>query len=240
MGRQPITQNLYEALVAAFRENPGVYTAAAKKCGCDARTARRAWLIGWRTKKLNCPAIKLMLEEEQERARFERQKAFEERQRIAQEQREKAMQDAVAARTDEARAADAARKNSLAMAVIINRLFGPVSALSDMLVAEYRRMAASGSVDPGAVEAIIRQTAQLTARANEAIKTAFEIERLRVGDPGHFLNPQKELDAITPEQAARELERIARTIARARQDGVVDTALLSDDGGGSTSPRTLQ
>jgi len=49
MSRRKITRDFYDNLVAAFREHPDSYAAAARSAGCDQRTAKRGWQKGWLT-----------------------------------------------------------------------------------------------------------------------------------------------------------------------------------------------
>lgn len=103
-----ISQAFYDKLLSAFRLCPGNYSRAAKRSGCDVRTAKRAWLRGWvkqgtdrydwarpirdvlAVEKLNAAdeartaqeRAKLAAEKERERKRLEQEKVIEEEQQM--------------------------------------------------------------------------------------------------------------------------------------------------------------
>lgn len=87
--RARITKAIYEKLAEAFVEKPGNYNHASAFAGVHYRTAKRAWLEGWA--RPNFPALRRVVEEEQELARKflvkaeERAKRDIEKQKIAAE-----------------------------------------------------------------------------------------------------------------------------------------------------------
>lgn len=86
-----ITTSLYDALLDAFRENPGVYGLAAKRVGVGHRFAKRGWERGWLCARTPwAKAIKLKLEEEKQLALREKAKVEEEQRKAAEADRNKA------------------------------------------------------------------------------------------------------------------------------------------------------
>jgi len=75
-GQRRISVEFYEALVQAFRDNPGNFTRVAKAVGTTRPTAKRAWERGWEKFEW-APPISEVLADEMEVARARIQQAKE-------------------------------------------------------------------------------------------------------------------------------------------------------------------
>lgn len=227
----PESQDQYEELLSAFREKPGNMKYAGAMAGCDPRTARRAWDKGW--PKLGYKAIGEVLREEAVAARkLVEQEA--ERQRLLGTtsaealNREREKQQQVEQRAREGRLAQLSRDNSLGlMGIIANCLRGSVE-LSKKV---HDALAAGTTPDGKPISwqqgvALFRNLAYLTRMANEAGKTALEIERVRLGLPSTVVGIATSGE-MTPQTAVTLISRAAQTMARAQELGLVVM-----DGGG--------
>lgn len=75
------------------------------------------------------------------------------------------------------------------------------------------------SLTPKEMVKVFGDAAYIVRQGNEAIKTAFELERIRLGEPTQVLGITTMSDA-TPEEAAAELMGLNRTLRRAlKQQG---------------------
>lgn len=212
MGKKAITQEVYDAMLAAFREAPGNIQVVAKKANVYWTTAERAWTQGWENK--NFPPIQGIVEEEQQeaRARLEHEKAkrtFETRE-IKQEL---AKQDALDSRVQEARLVRGARENSIALTASTQRLLSGAFKLSSKL-AEYLQ----------STEFPVRQGVQLICAigrlvrdSNDSAKLALQLERLLVGAPTDILG----VTDISLADAERETRRTLVAIEEAKQMGLL-------------------
>lgn len=129
MSRKADQTVLYPKLLDAFREDPGNINAAANKCGVKWSTADRAWRLGARA--YNYPPIKLVIAEEQEKAR-----ALLEADRLAKiaERRreiEAASENAIKARKQEGQMVALTRGQSLGALTAVTVLSGEARALAE-------------------------------------------------------------------------------------------------------------
>ena len=213
MAKRAITQSLYDKLVDGFRDKPGNYRSAAMRAGVDQRTSKRAWLWGWPTKPWAIP-IKQYLEQEKEQIRIARQRAVEERAIADEDSRAKIRQDAIDAQTQEALAAKAGRVNAIALANMISKLMPALIGVSERLATEIKNGA--HTFNPTQAAKLMQTASFVVRQANEAIRLAIEIERLRVGDPTDVFKITT--DETDPDEAVSTLMGMVRTLRRARKD----------------------
>jgi len=216
MGRRRLTQELYDRLVEGYRESPGNHAHAARIAGCGWKLAKRSWEDGWKEYTYAIP-IKDQLQADKEGARLQRSRILEEERTKKSEEREEARKDAIQARSQEAQAAQRAGVNALAMANIIGKIVlacGPLSTrLAEMLKDPDNDMTARMMAQ------ILKDSTYIVKRGNDAIRTALEIERLRVGNPIDTMDLG--IEDMTHEEALEELEGLSKTLARARQQEIV-------------------
>lgn len=224
MARRRLTQELYDRLLEGFRESPGNYAHAAKFAGCGWKLAKRTWTNGWEDYSFAIP-VKDQIQLEMEGARLERSRILEDERLKKAEDREGARKEAIKARTQEAQSAQRARINALAMANIVGKIVLACGPLADKLAETLKKE----ELGPRVAAQILKDATYIVKRGNEAIKHALEIERLRVGNPIDTMDLG--IDDMTQEEALAELEGLAKTLARARQQNVVldDTPLHEDD-----------
>lgn len=78
-GKAPLTRELYNALLAYYRDNgPNSYAAAGRYAGCHTNTAKRAWEKGWPNRAVPFHPISEVLHAEGVKARAKRAQAIQE------------------------------------------------------------------------------------------------------------------------------------------------------------------
>ena len=213
MAKRAYTQHLYDRLVEGFREKPGNASHAARFAGCERRCAARAWEHGWPRRPWAIP-IRLYLEQEREMIRAERAKAIEERAKLDEAQREKARQDAVDTLTQEALASRASRINSIALSNMISKMLPSLIHVSEKISAGIKN--GTYNFTPHQALKIMGTASYVVRQANEAVRLALEIERVRVGDPNDGF--KIEVEDMGPDEVVTQLMGMTRTLRRARKD----------------------
>lgn len=213
MAKRAYTQHLYDRLVEGFREKPGNASHAGRHAGCDYRCAQRAWESGWPRKPWAIP-IRQYLEQEKEAIRAERARAIEERARIDEEQREKQRQDAIDAQTQEALATRASRINAIALSNMISKLLPALIQVSENISKGIKD--GTYTFTPQQALKIMGTASYVVRQANEAVRLALEIERVRVGDPNDAF--KVEMEDMGPDEIVTQLMGMQRTLRRARKD----------------------
>src|SRR5690349_18045802 len=120
MARRKISQDLYDALVSAYREIPGNASNAATEAGCDRRTAKQAYEVGWPARSL--PPIKEVLQSERNEIRAMRVESERRRREAVLAAKEDARSDALATKSEEARAVANMRRNSLVFSIVFAKI----------------------------------------------------------------------------------------------------------------------
>jgi len=218
--RSRITPEFYNELLAAYRQHPGVFARAARLVGCDTRTAKKAWAEGWPDKGLD--PIQEVVEDEQAaaRARLKEQRAAElaEQQRAAEREQERrdmaAVDDAIAARAEEAQTVRAARHNSMALLITTQRMLRAGAKLADRIENEV----AEQTIKPANAIALFQAMASTARQANETARLALSMERQLLGDPDKVVEHRHTMRVENPE---REIEAAGRALERARKRGLV-------------------
>jgi len=181
-----ISLGTYEALVAAFRLAPGVYSRAAKAASTTRPTARNAWENGWEHDHAWAVPIKLKLEREALEARAARETATQ-RARLHDETTLRgASDDAVETRTRElqlVKATQGVAGIALGQAVAITRAAGP---LSKRLVKALEVLADPDDpiTNPKQILQILRDVGRLAKQGGELAELSMKLERLHAGHPG--------------------------------------------------------
>ena len=214
MSTRRITRSVYDAMVDAYREKPGSISYAARITGTTNDTAKRGWEAGWVKKFSWALPIREVLAKERESARAARQRMEDEQHTRATEDRDKARQDAVKTRAQEAQAAKIVRTNAIAHSQLSSKLIMAAIPLADRLGDSLK----TAQLDPLKAVRIIRDIGIFAKQANDATLVALQIERARVGEPIELLDGMASTMDMT--QAVESLERLHRTLDRARLHGI--------------------
>ena len=212
MSRRPITEELYDSLLRAFREAPGNASYAARLSGCDRRMAKRGWEQGWPAFDWAKP-IRVMLEREKEAARSQRIQAEREIQAKDRGERERARQDAIKTTGEEARAVQQLRGNALGLGTITSKMLLAMIPLAERMKVTLE----SQAVTPRECARLIKDLSYITRHASEVTKNALEMERLRLGEPTSVLGVR--IEEMSPADAVKELSNVQHTLERARAMG---------------------
>lgn len=225
MARRALTQELYDRLIDGFRQAPGNASHAARIAGCDRRMAARGWEQGWLNQVTWARPIREVIKGEMESARAERLRLQEQEREQQNQERQKARQDSVKAAAEEAQAAAIARANGIAVGGIIQGLLRGLIPLTRRI----QDNLATEDLKPREIAKMLGDAAFIVRHGNEAIKTAFELERIRLGEPTSVIGVQSHLDDVSAEEAVEELLGIERTLRRAvNQTGSVMTHIRPD------------
>lgn len=214
-------------MVEGFRQAPGNASHAARIAGCDRRMAARGWNQGWLNQVTWARPIREVIKGEMESARAERLRLQEQEREQQNQERQKARQDSVKAAAEEAQAAAIARANSIAVGGIIQGLLRGLIPLTRRI----QDNLATEDLRPREIARMLGDAAFIVRHGNEAIKTAFELERIRLGEPTSVIGIQSQLDEVTTDEAVEELLGIERTLRRAvNQTGTAAVTHIRPDG----------
>lgn len=227
MSSKPFTEKEFNDLVAAFREQPGNISHAARTAGVNRQTARKAWGVGWRNKRFAETPIKVLFEQEKEAARAARRQQELELARLEAERAIQARQDAIDARKEEAIGSKASRKNALNLAVAASRMLDVANRCAEELQLRVKNGVAK--MGTGELRKTIEAAGRLTHRAESVMRLALEIERIILGEP--IATVGLRVDNMTPDQMVDEFMSIAREVARAEALGTASAGGSDDDGG---------
>ncbi len=224
MGRKAVTPELYEALVAAFRDaeshkgEEGVNMAAAARLArCDQRTAKRGYERGWSAKGM-LPIRSLLIREHMEaRARLQQEaRAQAER---AENERQAARAQAVQARVQEGQMVTVARATSLQALALANHLLTGGRALAaqvkDALEAEAKRPPGE-RMALGPALTLLGRVAAAGESINRAAHQAMVMERLHLGRPTEVI-AMVDADDLSLDDARARLAAATAAIANAER-----------------------
>lgn len=231
MARILISQEQYDLMVEAFREQPGNASHAGRKAGCTHHTAKRAYERGYPDR--GWIPIKEIVQKEADAARAARERAYATQTaeaaevqndlhlaRLKQEleEKEQARQDAIRTRKEEGQVIRAMRGvagSSLAM-------LGQINA-GGIEYAKRMRQALESGKDPdtGAVLTLKQQAemhrifARAAKDAAAVAKAAIECERLIMGQPTEIIGISAA--SMTEEDALHVLEVGQRAMERTQK-----------------------
>lgn len=230
---RPLSKDIAERLLEAFRTKPGVGAHAARHAGVTPQTARNAWQKGLRIgghPEYRRP-FKDILEEEQLEARARmasveeeaRTRAIEAEAQRRMEAQEKAITDATKTREEEAAMVRLARSASM---VLLNNITGVAAGAAKLgrKVREALELQAQNPdpltlAEASRVTTILGRLTTALRQSNDAAQRAIEMERLLLGEPTQILGVAH-LDALTVEQARQKLEAAQRALDTISEEGV--------------------
>lgn len=224
-GRRPLTKELYETLVIAFRESPGNGAYAARRALCDPRMARRLW-DGKPYKDYPwAKSIKALLDAEKLEAQ---QRAIEANRRAmeaAEADREKARREGEEARNQERQILRVARGDVLQALALAAELV-PAMRNVGKSIAKACELQPDGSppdIAPKLAMDLLQRHALLVQRAVGAAEAVIQLSRTERGaDAPVAANAVKE--EMTLEEALNELEALP-DVMRAGRAGQKDRPL---------------
>lgn len=219
MAQRVITQHLYDSLLVAYRERPGNHSNAARVAGCERRMARRAFESGWERMPWAVP-IKIVLDREQVTARAARHKDRSDEYELMAEAQKLAQQDAVDARTQEARLVKMSRGGALALLSHCIRALKATQPLLDQLETEVQ----SGELKAGGIIKLLDRVAHMTSQAVMLSKETMRMERLHLGEPEQIVSMR--LDTVSTGDLVSELRSIESVL---RSVKVEDAEIVDAD-----------
>lgn len=219
-GNRPITEELYNDMLAAFREHGDNFKQVGTVVGVDWRTARKAWETGW-THMPSRPwahPIRDTITREQIEARAalnRERKDLVADHRIARQQKlreaiESSYDDLVDARAKQGRVIRASRDNSMAALAISQRLLKGALPLADQVT---QQLAGIGNeYTLGDKLRLLRQVSRFAADAVELAQRADEMERKALGEPDAVVHVAH--STMTHDDARATLTEISDLIER--------------------------
>jgi hypothetical protein len=211
MGRRSITDIQRAKLLESFRTDPepgagASFRRAAAAAGLDARTARRAWQVGWPGVKPISDTIEL--ERVLSRAALRREvltQRLDEAARLAQED-----------------AAEERAREGQSVRVVITAARNGLAALHAEAIHEYQRKLAKmmQADDPDdckarAARRAYREIVEIVAKLAEASERGQRMERVLLGEPTAILGGEVGVRPVTPVDASP--EELAEEVAAAQR-----------------------
>ena len=219
-----IDDKTYAALVEVFRQSPGNISAASRKSARSRAFCRRAWETGWASRPDLTP-IKVLFEQEAMMARA-RLRDVENKKRVDVGQlRDKATEDAALARSEEAKLVRMSRTQAGA---VLNTAMG-LQAEGVALAKHVRNLLKAdltpdkdGKISMSSDEAMgwLARIEKYGKQGIQMVETAMRLERLRLGEPEHWLSDNVQADDMTPEEAMAEIELAKEAADRAKMLGL--------------------
>lgn len=221
------TRELYDALVAAFREKPMQFSHASRQARVTHRCAKRAWLEGWPGYDWARP-IQHVLEEERVVARAtleEQQRLIEAQKNVAaqhalslasiasqvEEEREKAKLDSARSHANEAQMCRIAQANSLQLMAFTTKLMSGALVVGEKVKQILLKTDETASIKTAM--GVLKDISFIARQAIEVGKVTMELERIHLGQPTHVIRHEMEM---TYEDAVAELEKGTAALQRAK------------------------
>jgi hypothetical protein len=227
-----VDQETWDKLVAAYREDPGNYSHAARACLVQRKTARRAYEVGYPDRPWGAKSIRQLLFEEQELARsrlqlVEDQAQLEDDRLVleAERNREAARQHALRAKEQEATLVAGSRAAAMRGLAAVMEAAPGIKAACVRLTAELEKLSLhDGDLSPkqlGAVSSITRRFSSTLRELVQAGQMAMEMERLYLGQPTEIVGVQTALDELPISDLVRMAGYQDEVLQRAAARGVV-------------------
>lgn len=176
-----ITKELYNQMLATFRESPGVWAPVCRATGVGARFARRAWETGWLPRIPWARPIRQVIEDEQQAARAEQFRLEEARRKSLAEEQRAASNDVSKTMAQEGQMISAARVN------VLNTLASMLQtgAAVRQLCADFSADVVGGKYkgDPAAAMKALDAYARAQRSLAGVMEKAIQNERLVKGEP---------------------------------------------------------
>lgn len=229
MARRAITQEIYNALLTAYREHPAGHGHARVAAGVDSRTAKKAWQEGW--PKLGwAPPIKGVVEEEQKEARarlaVEQAKATNAAMKagaaLPQGLQGAAKEDALDSRVKEAQLVRLARDNTLLLLGSVQGLLKGTFELSK----QAKDLVVEAKLSPMQLSRFYANVAKVAHEANDAGRLAMHLERQLVGAPTEIIG----IASVSLSDAEREAREALEMIEEAKAAGLIPSGEGTPDG----------
>lgn len=217
-GRRPITRELYDSLVIAFRECPGNASFAARQAGCERRMANRGWLKGWPHTDWAKP-IKDVLESEKLAAAAALRQAALRAEEAREAERESARQESIEARKQELQMMKAARADTVASLVLISELIAPMRQLVRAVTKACQPGPDGSAPDIPATVAmgLLTRFSQMVQKSVGATEAMVQLTRLERGESTANVAVSVQPETLTYEDAIEELEAIGVVLGGAAQ-----------------------
>lgn len=241
-GKPPkLTKEQYQLVLAAFREHPGrEFKRAANAAGLrDPRCAKRAWEVGWREfpDERARPIRDVLAQEEEEAAKLAQREEVRRReaaQRAAQEGDEAVRREAAERRAAMLQLAKGVRGTLAAGLASLQHAGRAIVAVMQTFgedsIAELRAMPAKEKLK------VARDYTLAVERVTLSYEAVDRIARLDDERPTEILGVE-----VSMEEAAREIEAAHRTLALAREEGLLgeeeDAEVVAEPAPASASAR---
>ena len=211
MARRVITQSVYQALLTAYRAQPGNHSYASKMAGVTWATAKKGYKDGWTKAYAWAAPIEVVLKEESDNVRAERARQQEADRLKDLARRDAVRQDAVTANQEETNMVTNLRRNSLVVTSITAKLLQGIVPLAargaDLLRADTEASAKD-------ILSYITSVIAILKLSGASVNDAMNAERLRVGNPLQAIGAGPIAD-VSRADALLELEGLMVSIERA-------------------------
>lgn len=233
-----ITRERYDLLVAAYREQPGNASHAARTVKCDRRTATRAWHKGWPKIAWARPIRAVIYEESQEARQAHAEQRLHERE-VDQERRDKERAEAIEAKKQELAMLKLGRSNVINVGMSIAHLSTNIRGLAEAHIQALAEEIRAVQADPKSaktgkfVELLARYT-RLCKDYTQMARTVIVTERVRTGQLDPFkplADGSEDLGPLTDEEAVETFKATQAALKRA-----ADLGLTVYEGGSMPEP----
>lgn len=215
-GRRPLTQELYDSLVIAFREAPGNVSFAARRSLCGRELAKRLWDGKPYRDYPWAKSIKVVLEEEQQAAMARARELARRDAEAKHAIQTRAAEEAIEAQAQERQMLRVARADVLGALTLAASLVPAMQQASRAITEQLKAQADGTPPEIKAKDAmtLLTRHTQLIQRAVGAAEAVIQLSRLDRG--ASSLNVSIKAEELTLDQALEELEAIEDVLGAAR------------------------
>jgi len=229
MPKRHISREQWQALVAAFRTDPGNINAAHKATGLDYHFCRRAWEkgIAWSTFPDARSPIRTVLEEE---SSHKRAALVREEVAVATGVRKDARDDAEKTQLAEAQMVRLARASTTGLLASLVKISAGAAKVGDAVADSISSLGAvkdeKGNPrqltmqEVRGLVSLLARVGQTLKQVTDAAQGVIESERLVLGEPTQILGVVHRMDDITQEEADRRMQAAMRALDRAKTQGL--------------------
>lgn len=216
-GRRPLTQELYDSLVIAFREAPGNVSFAARRALCSRQLAKRLWDGRPYRDYPWAKPISFVLEEEKIAAMARARELARQDAQAKEAERAKATQEAIEAQAQETQILRVARGDVLSALALAASLV-PAMKTATAVINKALEVGQDGKLPTLSVKdamTLMTRHTQLIQRAVGAAEAVIQLSRLDRGASTANVAIAKAED-LSLDQALEELEALEEVLSQAR------------------------
>lgn len=227
---QTMTQELYNAMIAAFRKKPGNCSHVARACGVSRKRATKWWCLG-SARQPEYEPIRRVLAREKAEAQAALEGGKRERRDDTLHVAAQARREAIETRAQQDKLVRMTRAASGSVLATALKLQQDGDRLADRVRLQIaRRLNAGDAMTEREALSLLERISKYTRTGTDLMDRAMRLERLRLGEPQHVTALLTGDVEMTPAEAAIEIRAAGEALLRAEELGLL---MLEGGNGGA-------